>query len=371
MTLAIDDFGFERGADGLALLRAADAPAFAGDPWWPLLPPADPLGAQLRPEHPFFAAGGAHRAFVALRGGDVVGRAVALAAPGLATEAGAPLGLLGFFRCADDPEAARALVGGVAAWLAARGCARLVGPLDQSTWYRYRVVTGGHARGPFLLDLHTPRHEADLLRAAGLEVVATYGTLRASTAPIGHLARAHARAVRAGITFEALGPEDVPRLLPDLFALCQRAFAGKTGYSAITWPEFQALYGPAAALVRPGLVELARGPDGAPLGLCFGYPDLLEPARVAAAGGAPGPVETTVVKTLGVAPDAPPGLGAALLHRHLEAARALGLRWALHALMEKWREFLRGLEAGKHRGDAPPPELWREYALFGRDLAAP
>jgi hypothetical protein len=75
-----------------------------------------------------------------------------------------------------------------------------------------------------------------------------------------------------------------------------------------------------------------------------------------------------VLKTLAVDPGATPGLGWALVHLHVEHARALGYREGLYALMEKWQPLLRfARHAGRMLG-GPTGEVFKRYTLFERAL---
>ena len=116
-------------------------------------------------------------------------------------------------------------------------------------------------------------------------------------------------------------------------------------------------------------VQTCALPIWRPLGFLFAYPDLLEPLRKRLSG-APGPyaVETTVLKTIGVVGDAPPGLGWALCCLHVQAAREKGYTHALYALMEKTEALTRwsSRKAAGEIGEAG--EVWRTYALFGREV---
>lgn len=357
-SIAVRDFGFDD--DLLAPFLEVDRRVYAADPYWSRLPQPD-VRAQLSPHNPFFAQGGEHRAFVALDGDAPVGRVVAMRGPRLVTDDGRPLGLVGFFECVDDAEVARALLGAARAWLAERGVERVLGPMNFSTWYRYRFVTGGHERGPFLLEPYNPPWYGRLFEAAGFTPFRPYASLRVSHTPVALLQASHARCARQGVVFEPLDLTQGDAALPLFYDLSRRIFAGKTAYSEVSFAEFQALYRGAAALLEPGLSWIARDAAGAPLGFLFAYPDLLEPARRGDPSGRP---ETTVLKTIGALPEAPGGLGWALCHLHIEAARARGYRFGIYALMEKWQELLRYTQADR-RGQGLTGEVWKEYTLYG------
>jgi hypothetical protein len=359
VTLSITAFRWDD--DLLAAFLRVEERVYERDPVWSRLPRQD-VRMQLSPKNPFFAEG-EHRSFVAFEGADPVGRVVAMLAPRLIDEEGRPLGLVGFFECVDRPDVARPLLDTALAWLAERGVARTLGPMNFSTWYRYRFVTGGHERGPFLLEPYNAPWYGRLFEGAGFTPFNRYATLRVSLTPVPMLEAMHGRCARAGVTFEPLDLAQADETLPMFFDLSRRIFAGKTAYSAITLEEFQALYRGASAILEPGLSWIARDRQGAPLGFLFAYPDLLEPMRRGAPTARP---ETTVLKTIGIVPEAPKGLGWAMTHLHMEAARERGYRFSLFALMEKYHELMRYGGREVRRDEDAVCEVWKEYTLYAR-----
>lgn len=343
---------------------ACEAELYAHDPIWARLPRRD-LRPLLAPDAPFVRRGGRQRSFLALEGDVARGRVTAIVGPRLLTDDGRPQGLVGLWECADDPAAARALLDAAFEWLRAQGAVQAVGPLDFSTWYRYRFVSEGREKGPFLLDLHHHAWYPDQFRAAGFAPAREYATLVAPHTPVKLLARAHERCVAAGVRFEPLEAAGAAERLPLLFDLSRRIFAGKTAYSEIDPAEFQALYAGSDALLVPGLSWLARDGSGQAVGFLFAYPDLLEPLRK---GDPAAKVETTVLKTIAADPDAAPGLGWALCHLHVEAARALGFTRGLYALMEKFEELGRFMGHKGRMLEGETGGVWKRYTLYQRAL---
>lgn len=352
-------FGFED--DLLARFWALEEAVNAADPWWGRLPGRDER-AQLAPSAPFFAEGGRHRAFLATGGGDDLGRVVAMVSPGLADPDGTPVGLLGFWECRDDDAAAAALLEAGLAWLRDAGAKRVLGPLNGSTWHRYRFVTGGRdGRGPFLLEPWTAAWYPRQWEAAGFAPHQTYASIQTLHPSAGLLPRSYERALAAGVRFEDLAEAGFAARSRTVYDLARRIFAGKTAYRAIGYAEFQGLTAGLDALVQPGLCHLAYDRDDRAIGFFFGYPDALGPLARVDPGG---PVETTVLKTLAVDPAGGRYLGWALTHLHAEAARARGMPYGIYALMEKHAEILRYARRGGHL-DERCGEV-RRYTLYER-----
>ncbi len=120
-----------------------------------------------RERNPFFAHAEAEY-FLAWRDGVPVGRVTAQIDRRLNEFQGNEWGLFGFFECEEDPEVAAALLGGVEAWLRARGRDRMVGPMDFSTNDECGVLVDGWERPPIILTNWTHRCYPALLEGAGM-----------------------------------------------------------------------------------------------------------------------------------------------------------------------------------------------------------
>jgi hypothetical protein len=86
---------------------------------------------------------------------------------------GERLGLLGHY-AARDASAAAEVLSAACRTLAAQGCTLAVGPIDGSTWRRYRVLTDRGREPPFLLEPDNPDEWPGQFEAAGFEACARY-----------------------------------------------------------------------------------------------------------------------------------------------------------------------------------------------------
>jgi GNAT superfamily N-acetyltransferase len=100
----------------------------AGTPWIPPLK-LERYAFLTRKLNPFFTHGRAEY-FLARRNGVVVGRATAQVDYDFNQFHGSRWGMFGFLEFEDDQEVLNLLLGAAAAWLRARGCDRMVGPMD-------------------------------------------------------------------------------------------------------------------------------------------------------------------------------------------------------------------------------------------------
>lgn len=118
--------------------------------------------------NPFFK-GGAGKIYTAMRGDQPVGRIAAHVHGRYIERYGKREGAFGFFDCADDEEAARALLGAAEAFVRAQGCTLIRGNMNLTANQELGVVTQGEALRPFLAQIYNPEHIARLLTACGYE----------------------------------------------------------------------------------------------------------------------------------------------------------------------------------------------------------
>lgn len=282
--------------------------------------------------------------------GIAVGRASLWwrAAPALRGER---VGLIGHYAAADADAASR-LLDAACRHLASVGCTIAIGPMDGSTWRRYRLLTERGSEPTFFLELDNPDDWPGHFERSGFEPMAQYYS--ALCDDLAAIPSADASALRAdGFT---LRPIDLARIgaeLSDLWALAADAFAGNFLYTTISQDEFCAMYKALLPVLRPELILLAER-AGRAVGFGFSVPDVLQARRGK-------PIDTFVFKTLAVASDmGQRGIGKWIFDETLRAARALGLRRAIFALIHECNPS--GRLAHPHGRD------FRRYTLYARRL---
>jgi GNAT superfamily N-acetyltransferase len=289
------------------------------------------------------------RCLLAWRGGEPVARLSYRAARGLQ---GAPgrFGLVGHYE-AWDAAAGVALLLEARARLARAGVARVVGPMNGSTWARYRLALPARRRDPrfdppsFLTEPQNAPGYPGHFRAAGFREAARYESRIADA-----LADAPAAAAcPTGVTVRALDPAREARDLAAIFRLSRAAFAGNPYYAPLPFSRFRAGCAGLRPLIDPDLVRLAHDEAGCLVAFAVALPDVLSGGR------------RVVLKTLAVAPAARGrGLGRHLVAEVHRLARARGARAVIHALMHVGNASMR-LSAGQ-AGQAG--QVFRRYALY-------
>jgi GNAT superfamily N-acetyltransferase len=107
--------------------------------------------------------------FLARRDGRVVGRLSAQVDHAFNEFHDSRWGMFGFLELEEDAEALSALLDAAEAWLRARGCERMVGPMDFSINEESGVLIEGFERRPMVKQPWHPPYYARLCEGAGLD----------------------------------------------------------------------------------------------------------------------------------------------------------------------------------------------------------
>jgi GNAT superfamily N-acetyltransferase len=274
--------------------------------------------------------------------------------------AGQPTGIVGHYH-AEDAAAGAQMLEFACNRLQRQGCRLAIGPMDGSTWRRYRLVTdrvidGQESQPPFFLEPDNPDDWPQHFLAAGFAPIARYHSALGTNLSI-RFPGADAAASRfeaEGGTLRALRMGQFEEELRRMYALSGESFRNSPFFTALAWEEFQTMYSKLRDRVRPELVLLAER-AGKLMGLLFAIPDLLQAARQRN-------IDTVIIKSLAVHPDfARAGLGTLLGDRCHQIAYESGFRRVIHALMSdgNYSDHI-----SRHVASA-----FRRYALFGKDLA--
>ena len=269
-----------------------------------------------------------------------------------------PTGFVGWYE-AIDAEAGVAVLRHASELLAERGVSRIIGPLNGSTWHRYRLVHPGSgevaqasSREAFLSEPRNPAAYVDQFTAAGFRPLLEYES-RLVGEPVGDPeieAKVLPGLRERGITIRNLDLDSLEDELRALHRLSLGAFAANPIYSPIDYDDFAAMYLPLRPLLDPALIRLAVDGDGALTGYVFSFTDPLSPA------GEP----RIVLKTLAASPAARGlGLGRVLVDDINRTARARRHR-VIHALMQSGN-----ISRSISRRSASV--LFRRYTLYAAD----
>jgi ribosomal protein S18 acetylase RimI-like enzyme len=291
------------------------------------------------------------RCLVAVRRGEPVARLSYGSRSGFAGAAG-ETGFVGHYEAVYRDAGVAALREAVDL-LRQGGAERIVGPMNGSTWERYRLalprereMEGG---APFLSEPLNPERYVEDFAAAGWVPLLEYESrIVREPRPVPEAARlARPRPFDQRISIRPLQPDRFEDELRALYDLSMAAFAENPLYSPIGFERFAEMYRGIRPLLDPELVRLARGEDGSLMGYAFAFPDPLT------SHGHP----RLVLKTLAVAPEARQlGLGRTLVEEVNAIAAARGAA-VIHALMHV-------ANASKRISARTDSELFRRYRLL-------
>ncbi len=264
------------------------------------------------------------------------------------------MGLIGHY-AVTGADAASAVLRHGCERLAAEGCTLAVGPLDGTTWNRYRLLTERGDEPLFFLEPDNPDDWPGHWLAAGFEPLSQYFSavnerLDEADPRLPDITR---RMADEGITARTLDVSRFEEELRRIHALSLESFKENFLYSPIGAEDFIAQYLALKPHVRPEMVLLLEQ-RGEPIGYLFGVPDLLQAKRGK-------PVDTTIIKTIAVHPRLlGRGLGIFVMGRFEQLSAKWGYRRVIHALMH---EDNRSRKISKHSA-----RTIRRYTLYSRPL---
>lgn len=232
--------------------------------------------------HPFYDE--AHRqAFLAVRGGEVVGRIVAIDNPGYNRWHNERRGFFGFFESIDEAEVATALLGAASDWLRARGATSLRGPTNPSINYEWGLLVEGFDRPPMFMMTYNRPYYAALLEGAGMTGAHDLYAYWGHTSMMGSMSAKHRQVDEAirerfGVTLRSLDRKQFRAEVEMFLDIYNRALGGTWGFQPLSAGEIHRLAGELRHLIVPELTIIAEA-ERKPIGVMFGLLDYNEVIR--------------------------------------------------------------------------------------------
>jgi hypothetical protein len=331
---------------------------------------------QISLAHPFFAHGEA-RCFVAYRDGKAIGRVMAIANEHAldSDDNGRQIGYLGFYELAvDDHTVARELLDAGCDWLRELcDVRRVVGPMNFSTWYSYRLSDpASHSASPPLwLEPRTPDAYPAQWVAAGFLPVLGYCSMQFDAVDQPRSSKVDALH-DAGYRMREVDLDNWEGELQTLFELSLAGFADNIHYTPIEWEEFRPMYDGLERIADPRLVRIAVAPDGSDAGFLFATPNYARSA-LAMNGRSSlwgklafkrnmGAADGILLKTItSLAEHRSVGLGGALTWEAVQAGQKLGYDRMIWMLMYDDNHT-------RAMADAALATIARRYNLYERSL---
>ncbi|MBA3889502.1 MAG: N-acetyltransferase [Gemmatimonadaceae bacterium] len=205
--------------------------------------------------------------WIAERDGRPVGRIAAIENAAHNEFHGDTTGFFGFFECADDPEAATALVDAAADWLGERGLTSIQGPMSPSTNYETGLLVDGFEHPAVFMTPWNPPYYATLLEQAGMskakDLLAYQLTFGAAGLQLPDKFAKVADRVRADqrVTFRDIDLNHFERELATCWDIYNAAWERNWGYAPMTRDEFAHMAGELRLLVLPQFAFVAHVGD--------------------------------------------------------------------------------------------------------------
>lgn len=275
----------------------------------------------------------------------VTGAQGALFVTGTPTLHGKPCACLGRI-AAEDSTGLQALLQAAEHEALVRGFSCVIGPMDGTTWGKYRAVTESDGSPAFALEPVTPLWFGAVFSTAGWNVVGRYHSARDDAMNVTDVTRLGDRLARNGVRIRCMDAARAADDLRAIYALSVRAFSNNFLYTPVGEREFLAMYEPLLPRMDCNFVRLAFDKDGGAVGFIFALPD-------------PGQPGTLVFKTYA---SEVPGIGRYLGETVMRDAKAAGFKGVIHALMHDAN--ISAVSSEKHA-----QKIFRRYALFGKVLA--
>jgi GNAT superfamily N-acetyltransferase len=216
--------------------------------------------------------------FLARRGGRVVGRVTAQIDDAFNDYHGARWGMFGFLELEDDAEVMGALLEAAEGWLRARGCERMVGPMDFQMNDESGVLIEGFDREPMLRQSwHPPYYqhrceEAGLRKAIDLLMWELWIDDLGRVLPILPELAERAR-TEHGVRIRKMSRRHLRRELDDFARIYNAAWAGNWGFVPYSKEDLDA-YALDLQLVYSRDWFMVAEKDGEAIAMALTFPDI-------------------------------------------------------------------------------------------------
>jgi hypothetical protein len=221
----------------------------------------------------------------------IVGRAAALINTSL-KYCGTRTGLIGWYECIDNDHAAESILAAACDFLFSNGCYWVIGPINGTTWNKYRLTVASQDRPFFLENYHKQWYPRHFQNNNFLPVASYYSSkipLRETTDKrVEHFEQT---LEKKGIHVRNFRIEKFDEEIEKIYKVCIKTFKSNFLYTPVDFISFEKMYEKVKVVLDPSLVKIAENCNGEPAGFLFAVPDLFDPLRSLA-----------IIKTLAIIP---------------------------------------------------------------------
>jgi hypothetical protein len=353
---------------------------YAGDPLW--VPPLrDDLIKVFYDSNPFFEHG-EMQLYVAVRGGEDVGRIAAILDRNHNAFHGEKTSFFGYFESVDDPAVAGALLDTAAGFGRSKGMETLRGPANPTLNDEAGLLVDGFGTSPILMMTYNPRYYPRLIEGAGFrkakDLLAYWFEI--SEGPLARLSKLARRIAdrEKDVVIRNISKKTLDKDLPAIREVYNAAWEKNWGFVPMTESEIEFMKQRLKPLVDPDFLFLAeaRHPDGTmePIAFMLTLPDFNVPMKAMNGRLLPfgwlkfllnlGKIKTIRVLTLGIKSNwRMRGIQSVMFEKGLQAA----LRRKITGCEISW--LLEDNDLVIRAADLWGGKLYKTYRMYDRAIA--
>ncbi len=215
--------------------------------------------------------------FLAIRGGEVVGRVAAIVNYQHISFHNEPIGFFGFFESIDDPATASALLTTAEQWVVERGMKQIRGPMNFSTNEICGLLVDGFELPPMLMMPYNLAYYSTLIERAGYskakDLFAYLIDVREDATPPARLVRGIERLQQAQqVTIRPIHMGRFETEIKQLFRIYQESWKSNWGFVPVTEAELEHFVKQIRWIADPKLCQIAEV-GGEVVGFALALPD--------------------------------------------------------------------------------------------------
>jgi hypothetical protein len=283
---------------------------YANDPYWS--ESVDDLPEELET-----------RFFLVFKDEKIAGRTCGIINPAI-EYLGERAGLIGCYECMNDPVASSHLLDGISSFFKNQKFTYLIGPMNGSTWHRYRITKPNEIK-PFFLDNYHKSWYYDQFISNGYSAISKYYSTKIENLDVSYdrIDNSENRFKEKGVIVRPLDINNYNSELNLIYSVCIESFKTNFLYTPIAFEEFSKMYIKVQKFIDPDFVYIAEDSAKIPKGFVFAINNLYEKEK-----------QSIVLKTVAIKPEqAIKGLGTILVGKIHQKAYEKNYDEVIHPLM--------------------------------------
>ncbi|HOJ62925.1 MAG TPA: hypothetical protein PLE45_00760 [Spirochaetota bacterium] len=217
-----------------------------------------------------FFKNGRIRNFMSIKDERIVARVSAM------IKEGCDDGIIGYFECEKDYDVVKRVFDVLRDFFKSYGCKTITGPINFTTWNRYRFVIKSYRDiPPFFMEPYNKSYYHDFFIKYGFKVLKTYYSNIVKDIDIeqSKIKSFSEKAIKNGYYIRYIDFNNLKKELEIIYNLTKEIFSNNFYYSDIDFNEFKMQYSNLDKIIKPEYFEFVCNKKGEECGFLFGYPD--------------------------------------------------------------------------------------------------